>query len=195
VEHDRLALFRAFGLEPVYHWVNLARSLNGNLPPVKLPAGIRLRTLDPERDIEAAWRVDNAAFRGLWNHVEVRLEEYQHLVNGPYIPPELFFLAEDEATRAIVGLAMNGINLERIAQTGRQEGYIDTLAVLRAYRRRGVGTALLAQSLHALKQSGMESADLDADSENRTGALRLYQRMGFQVRRRTIVHWRVMQEE
>jgi mycothiol synthase len=194
VEQGRRALFEGFGLEPVRYWVNLVRPLNGDLPPVELPAGIRLRTLDPERDVEAVWRVDNAAFRDHWDHADGKLEEFQHWIERPHIRPELLFLAEDEATGQIVGLGLNEINPDRIAQTGRREGYIDTVAVLRSHRRRGLGGALLAQSLHALSQSGMDTADLDADTENLTGAMRLYERLGFQVRRTSISYRRVMRE-
>ncbi len=142
VELDRSALLKAFGLEPVRYWVNLVRPLNGNLPPVELPAGIRLRTFEPKRDVEAVWQVDNAAFRDHWNHGEGELEEFQHWIQKPHMRPELFLLAEDEATSEIVGLGLNEINPDRIALTGRREGYIDTVAVLRANRRRGLGTAL-----------------------------------------------------
>jgi mycothiol synthase len=192
LEQDRIALLEGLGLEPVRYWVNLVRPLNGNLPPVELPAGIRLRTFDPERDVEAVWRVDNAAFRDHWNFAEGKLEEFQHWIKRPHLRPELMFLAEDEGTGELVGLGLNEINLDRIAQTGRREGYIDTLAVLRSHRHRGLGTALLAQSLHALRRSGMEAADLDADAENLTGAMRLYERLGFRVRKTSIAYRRVM---
>ena len=79
-------------------------------------------------------------------------------------------------------------------RVGRQEGYVDTIAVLRAYRRRGLGTALLAQSLHALAQAGMEAAALDADAENTTGAVRIYERLGFRVRKTGIAYQKVMRE-
>ncbi len=48
-----------FGMERVRFFVNLARPLNGNVPPVEVPAGIRLRNFDPEQDAETVWRVDN----------------------------------------------------------------------------------------------------------------------------------------
>jgi mycothiol synthase len=190
-EQDRKALFEGFGLKPMRYWVNLVRTLDDGLPPVMLPAGIRLRTFDPGRDLETVLHVDNAAFRNHWNHVDASLAEFQPRVESPHFRPELWFLAE-EAGGEVVGLALNEINSERSARTGRQEGYIYSLAVLRAYRRQGLGTALLAQSLHALKQAGMEVAELGADTENLTGAMRIYERMGFRVRRKGIAYQKVM---
>jgi mycothiol synthase len=194
VEADRKALFEGFGLKPVRYWLTLDRPLNGNLPPVEVPAGIRLRTFDPDRDIDEVWRVDNIAFRDHWNHTENTREEFGHWVAKPYQRPELWFLAEDEASGEIVGLGLSEVDPDHIARVGRQEGYVDTIAVLRAYRRRGLGTALLAQSLQALAQAGMEVAVLDADSENVTGAVRLYERLGFRTRETGIAYQKVMRE-
>jgi mycothiol synthase len=174
--------------------VNLARPLNGNLGPVQLPAGIRLRTMDPERDIETVWQVDNAAFRDHWGHTEGKLEEFAHWVKMPHFRPELWYLAEEEVSGKVVGLGLSIIDPDWIAQTGRQEGYVDTLAVLRKHRRQGLGTALLMQSLHALRRAGMEGAHLHADADNLTGAMRLYQQSGFSVRKTSMAFRRPLRE-
>ena len=194
VEEDRKALFKSFGLKPVRHFVNLARPLNGNLPPVQMPDGIRLRTFDPAQDAEVVWRVDQEAFLDHWGYTEGRLEDFLHWMKRPYIRPELWLLAEEEATGKVVGLGLNEIDPHWIAETGRQEGYVDTLAVLREYRGQGLGTAILAQSLHALRQAGMEAAHLHADAENLTGAMRIYERAGFRLRKTVIAYQKVIQE-
>jgi mycothiol synthase len=190
MEEDRRALFQSCGLEPVRYFVNMARPLNGNLPPVEVPAGIRLRTFDPERDAETVWRVDDAASRDHWGYTEGRLEEFLHWMEKPHMRPELWLLAEEEQSGQVVGLGLNMIDPDWIAQTGRQEGYVDTLAVLREHRHKGLGTALVAQSLRALHEAGMEAAHLHADAENLTGAVRLYERAGFCVRKTSIVYHR-----
>ena len=48
-------------------------------------------------------------------------------------------------------------------------------------RRRGLATALLCQSLHALKAAGMTEAALGVDTANPHHALALYERCGFRV--------------
>jgi mycothiol synthase len=94
-----------------------------------------------------------------------------------------------------VGLGLNVIDPDWIAQTGRREGYVDALAVLREHRKQGLGTALLVRSLHALRQAGMEGAHLHADADNLTGAMQLYQRVGFSVRKTSIIYHKVMREQ
>jgi mycothiol synthase len=194
VEEDRKALFEGFGMKPVRYFVNSVRPLNGSLPPVRLPTGIRLRAFDPERDLKAVWQVDNAAFRDHWGYSESKLEEFEHWIQVPHLRPELWFLAEEETSGKIVGLGLNLIEPDWIAHTGRQEGYVDTLAVLQEHRRKGLGTALLVKSLHALQKAGMEAAHLHADAENLTGAMRLYERVGFRVRKTIIAYQKVMRD-
>jgi mycothiol synthase len=192
VEKDRRALYESLGMKPVRRNVNLARPINGDVPALALPKGYRLRTFDPERDAETVWRVDNTAFHDHWGHAEGKLEEFLHWLKRPHFRPELWYLAEEEASGEVVGLGLSTIDPDWIARTGRQEGYVDTLAVLAEHRQQGLGTALLVQSLHALRQAGMEGAHLHADSENLTGAMRLYERVGFQVRKSYVVYQRVM---
>ena len=47
-----------------------------------------------------------------------------------------------------------------------------------------IAAALIARSLHVLRQRGMEVAALGVDAENPTGALQLYQRAGFRPKSR-----------
>jgi mycothiol synthase len=183
VEQDRLALFEKLGMERIRYFVNLARPINNGLPPVEVPAGFRLRTFDPEKDLEKVWQVDNLAFQDHWGAAPVPLDEFQHLVDEPHFRPELWLLAEEEASGEIVGISLNKIDDDWIEQTGRREGYVTILGVLRDYRQHGLGTALLAQSLRLLRQGGMKAVHLHADAENLTGAVRLYERLGFKLRK------------
>lgn len=189
-EAGSIALFESRGMRRVRYFVNLARAIGNGLPPLIVPDGIRLRQFRGNDDLEVVWRVEGLAFRDHWNATEAALEDFVHWVTLDYFRPELWFLAEEEATGKVVGLGLNMINPDWIAKTGRQEGYVDTLAVLREHRQRGLGTALLVRSLRALKEAGMEYAHLHADAENLTGAMRLYRRAGFHVRRTLVAYHR-----
>lgn len=190
-EAGRLALFEALGMQRIRYYVNMARPLNGSLPPVLKPAGFCLRPFELDRDVEPIWRVINTAFHDHWGHIaDVALDEFVHnRIDVPHFRPEVSLVAEDEATGEIVGCSLNKIDPDWIAHTGRKEGYIGTLAVLREERHHGLGTALLAQSLHVMRAEGMEGIHLHADAENLTGAVRIYERLGFQVRK-TFVSYR-----
>jgi ribosomal protein S18 acetylase RimI-like enzyme len=57
-----------------------------------------------------------------------------------------------------------------------------------------LGTAILVQSLHTLRQAGMGAAHLHADAENLTGAMHIYERVGFRLRKTAVAYQKVMRE-
>jgi len=192
-EKDRQALFAAFGMQPVRYYVNMARPLNGNLPPVEVPTGYCLRPFDRARDVEPVWRVVESAFRDHWGFGPYPLDEFIHdRIDAPHFRPELVLVAEEEATGNMAGCCLNKIDPDWIARTGRKEGYVGTLAVLREARQHGLGTALMVQTMHIMRQQGMEGIHLHADAENLTGAVRIYERLGFAVRKNSIAYRKVM---
>jgi mycothiol synthase len=63
--------------------------------------------------------------------------------------------------------------------TGRRECFIADVGVTKAARGRGIASALLGRSLAAARADGCNVATLRVDAESPTGALSLYERMGF----------------
>jgi ribosomal protein S18 acetylase RimI-like enzyme len=61
----------------------------------------------------------------------------------------------------------------------RKRGWTENICVRRPYRRKGVARALMAENMRELKRRGMTEAALGVDTENPTGALRVYESMGF----------------
>ena len=60
-------------------------------------------------------------------------------------------------------------------------GWIGTLGVREAWRRRGLGLALLHESFRRFRSRGETTVALGGDVENPTGATRLYERAGMTV--------------
>jgi mycothiol synthase len=58
---------------------------------------------------------------------------------------------------------------------------VDTLAVRRSWRGRGLGSALLTHAFRELYGRGLRRIALNVDAENPTGATRLYERAGMRV--------------
>lgn len=194
VEAGRIALMQGFGMEPVRYSINMARPLDGDLPRVVMPSGYTLRTFEPVHDVETVWEVQNLAFRDHWGYSEFPLVEFAYSLERPNFRPELWTLALEESSGQVVGLGLDWIDPEWIKATGRQEGTVQVLAVLREHRQQGLGSALLTQCLHALRAGGMEWAQLGADANNLTGAVRLYQRAGFAIRKTYTTFSKVMRE-
>jgi mycothiol synthase len=89
--------------------------------------------------------------------------------------PSLWLLAWDGPELAGCVLAFP----ERAGETGL--GWIESLGVRRAWRRRGLGEALLRAALLALHARGHRRVGLGVDTANETGALRLYERVGMRA--------------
>ncbi len=60
-------------------------------------------------------------------------------------------------------------------------GYIQNIGVAHAFQGKGYGEWLLAKALVIFASRGFEFAELNVDTGNQSGALRLYEKMGFQL--------------
>jgi ribosomal protein S18 acetylase RimI-like enzyme len=67
------------------------------------------------------------------------------------------------------------------AATHRRDAHIARVGTLVEHRGRGIATALLLHCLHAYAEAGYDEASLGVDTENPSGAGRIYQRVGFTV--------------
>jgi predicted GNAT family N-acyltransferase len=89
------------------------------------------------------------------------------------VPPELEWDDTDANCVHVVAVASDGQSIG----TGRllTDGHIGRMAVLRPWRGRGVGAALLRELLAAARDNGHESIELSAQ----THAIGFYERFGF----------------
>jgi mycothiol synthase len=70
----------------------------------------------------------------------------------------------------------------------RKRGYTENICVRRPWRKQGLAKALIARSLIALKERGMTEVGLGVDTENTSGALHLYESMGYRVAKRSTIY-------
>jgi len=168
--------------------------LESNPPEPRWPDGISVRTACIENDLRAIVAADVEAFRDHWGHVERPFEDefegWQDYVRGKgaALDPTLWFLAVEGAE--IVGFSVCSGNIA----DDTTRGYVDGLCVRPAWRKRGIALALLRHSFGELYRRGKTAVELDMDSENLTGALRLYERAGMRVIRRTLSYELVLRE-
>jgi ribosomal protein S18 acetylase RimI-like enzyme len=73
---------------------------------------------------------------------------------------------------------------------GVRRGWLEHISVRAPWRRRGLARAMTAESLRRLRDAGMTEAMLGVDADNPTGALGLYQRLGFEVDARSTAYRR-----
>jgi len=66
-------------------------------------------------------------------------------------------------------------------KTGRRDLHIALVGTRAAGRNRGIASALLVTAMSAARASGYDRASLTVDADSLTGAVRLYERVGFAV--------------
>jgi ribosomal protein S18 acetylase RimI-like enzyme len=66
--------------------------------------------------------------------------------------------------------------------------------VRRTWRKHGLGRALLVASLLKAREMGHAAVGLNVDAENLTGAVRLYESVGFAVTATLVAYHRVYSE-
>lgn len=141
------------------------------------PEGITVRTYRAG-EARAVYDAIDDAFADHWDHVPTAFDEWKHFtVGSTMFDPSLWFLADADSEIAGFSLCLS----ERRPETG----HVASLGVRPPWRRRGLGLALLLHSFHELRARGRRKADLGVDAENTTGAVRLYERAGMYVARRS----------
>jgi mycothiol synthase len=180
---DRISLYEQHGFELVRSFYRMRRDLSLPIPEVRMPPGITLCTYSPELD-QATMQANDEAFMDHWGYAPIDQEAWRlFFIDTPDFRPELTYLAMSEDGQ-VAGICFNEVRQEENIALGIQQGWIRSLAVRRPWRNQGLGTALMCASMHAFRQAGMDYAGLGVDSENLTGALHLYEQLGFNVVRR-----------
>lgn len=186
---DRIALYEQHGFKPVRYFYRMRRDLSQPIPEPRPPQGIRLAAWDPGLD-DQTMEMSNLAFRDHWGAIPYNEEAWHLLVTGhPAFRPDLTFLALKTSNgfgNPVAGYSMCRVDRETIENEGIKEGWIEELAVRQEWRRRGIASALLCASMEAMKADGLEYAGLGVDTENTTGAVRIYENLGFMAVQRGI---------
>jgi len=153
--------------------------LDADTPPASpaWPAGIRVRSFVPGQDDRAALQVIRTAFHGSWGYMEMPFEENlarftHHQRTDPLFDPSLWFLAV--AGDEVIATAFSRMSIADAPDMG----WIFSVGVLPAWRRRGLAGALLQHCFGQLWQRGRRKVGLGVDADNATNAVHLYQAAG-----------------
>jgi mycothiol synthase len=173
-ERDAAALFRAHGYAPAYTSWLLRIDMDAEPPAPRLPDDLTFHAYRPETDDRALFDLIETAFSE-WDGREAYTFEnwVPHMIRRPEVRPELQVQITDGDR--IVGAAIN------YEYADDDEGWIQQVAVEKAYRGRGLGRALLQESFRRFYDTGRRACGLNTDS--RTGALGLYEHVGMRVRK------------
>ncbi len=154
----------------------------------QLPPGFTVRTFVRGQDEQAFMEARNGSFAEHFGSVQRTLDEIIAITNISEFDPDGLFLAF-AANGEVAGLCWTTIDPDANAARGEEVGWINTLGVVPAYQRLGLGRALLLLGVHHLHQT-MQIVELGVEGKN-AKALPLYESVGF-VRHRGNVNMRKM---
>jgi mycothiol synthase len=187
VEAGDIALIRSRGYVPVRFGFEMRRYLTGALPEIAIPDGFVVRP-PVEAEYRAVFDADDEAFGDHWGHRAAEEADFQSRFYGPDMDPSMYLVAWDGDQ--VAGVVMNAIFAEENAEIGVRRGWLEHVSVRRPWRGRGVAKALCAASFKLLREKGIDEAWLGVDAANPTGALQLYENLGFGVVRRWYAYGR-----
>jgi mycothiol synthase len=163
-------LLESLGYAAVRVFREMRIVLDAPPPPPAWPDGLRIVPFDPERDARDFHAAHQEAFADHWGHTPRDFEAWRksHLA-GERFDPSLWCVvrAGDEI---VAGTVSTGDTYGG--------GFVHSLFTRRAWRKRGVGAALLSDAFGRFWARGERSVGLGVDAANGTGAFRLYERAG-----------------
>lgn len=182
-------LFERHGYQPVRYFFLMVRPSLAEIPSFQLPPSIEIRPVLPEH-YEKIYAANIEAFRDHWGSCPEDEPPLQAWLEDPNFDPSLWCVAWEG--EEVVGMVLNFIDAQENLAFSRKRGYTENIAVRRPWRRRGIARALIATSLRMLKARGMEEAALGVDTQNLSGALQLYESLGYQPVKQFITYRREM---
>lgn len=189
------AMLEKNGYKPIRFFVEMVRPDLENIPDFPLPQGLEVRPVLPEH-YRSIWEADVEAFRDHWGFSPPAEEDYQGWLTNKFIfQPDLWQIAWDVKTNEIAGQVRTFINTAENEKYNRRRGYTEFISVRRPWRKRGLARALIVRSLRLQKDLGMTESALGADSENISGATRIYENCGFRVTKRNTIYRKPVKTE
>lgn len=189
------AMLSAAEYSVVRYYAQMQRNLD-RIPEVPVPAGITIVTLTAGLS-DAVRLAHNEAFADHWGSEPRSPERWAVQMRHEHMRLDLSTVAVDDASGEVAAYQLATVDPDAVVELGAGElgagegglgeGYTELLGVRRAWRGRGLAPAMLADAMNRFAAAGLGVAGLDVDTENPTGVLGLYERMGYLPVRRTMV--------
>ena len=170
--------FTALGFTPSRHSYRMEIDLADDVREPVWPDGIAVR---PVREDEYEFVYDAAfeVWRDTSDPMDETFDEWAHwMIRSESFDPSLWFVA-------FAGDELAGFSISKQSSIDSNAGYVAMLGVRRAWRKQGLGEALLLHAFAAFRERGWTRGTLGVDASSPTGATRLYERAGMRVYRDT----------
>lgn len=181
-------IYESFGFRQV-RAIDLMKRTLDNIPSgIGENAEATMRQMGTKNeDMQLLNMLDNEAFKEHPNFRPRTVEETKYAVlDMPWYEEQNIFFAMVENEPA--GFVNAGIDVGLNREKNLKYGWVLDIGVLKPYRRIGIGARLMIHAMQVLKDRGMADALLYVDEMNPTKAIKLYEKVGFNVARKSIIY-------
>ena len=167
--------YEAAGFEPSTEVLQMEVVLDDAPEPPRFPEGVTVRTYTND-DARAVKELLDAAYVN-WDdtYVAMQLDDWVAWMTSEGFDPTCWWLAEHDGELGGVCLTW-------------KEGWVKDIAVTDEWRGKGLGKAILLYALGEHRRRGTPLVGLKVDAVNPSGAIQLYERVGFRVAKRLRVY-------
>ena len=179
-------LLHRFAFQPCRYFFDMKRSLLHAVPEIPRAEGLQVVPFDSSMD-EILRVTHSEVFADHWGETPVDEATWK-----------AWFTSARAFRAGLSSLVLDGGSIAAYVlgyewqadtdATGIREVYIGQVGTRRSYRRRGLARMALAMVLTQAAQVGYERAALEVDADNPTGALGLYQSLGFSVHSKSVMY-------
>jgi mycothiol synthase len=174
-----IRLLERFGYQPVRYFFEMVADLASAAPHAPIPAGLRAVPYTAEW-AHSLYEAHMEAFADHWGFQKRSYDMWSPgAIGSEDFRADLSRIALDGDD--IAGYVLAYDNIE-----GR--AYIGQVGTRRPWRKRGLASALLRESIEAARASGKSSVSLGVDADSPTGAVGVYERLGFETRHRFVAY-------
>ena len=163
-------LLESLGYDAVRVFREMRIELESPPPTPAWPHGLRVVSFDPEHDALEFYRAHQETFADHSDYTPRDFESWSKLhLESERFDPTLWCVvrADDEIAAGTIS-----------AGDTYGGGFVHALFTRRAWRKQGVGAALLSDAFGRFWERGEHSVGLSVDAASDTGAFRLYERAG-----------------
>ena len=183
-----LRLFAQHGYREARRFYTMACDLSAPPPDRPVPEGVKIASFTPDLSADALL-VRNEAFHDHWGSADTAPDRWELQIGSEAFRAEYSLLGTDDAGTPL-SIVMCYEFDAATAATGHRDLHVWLVGTRRAARGRGIASALLARALAVARADGFVTASLGVDADSPTGAVGVYERLGFTVTRTRVTFLR-----
>jgi GNAT superfamily N-acetyltransferase len=181
LDTSAVALLARLGFAPARYAFDMVAS-TANVPDGPAPDGLTITAYDADQ-ARPVHEAHMEAFADHWGHQHWPFDAWSATTLGSAVfNPALSVIAMAGTEIAGYVLSYDDAMPDQI--------YVGQVGVRRPWRRRGLAAAMLARVLRLAADAGRTTAALDVDAESLTGAVGIYERVGFHTEHTMVTYSR-----